>query len=528
MMDMHSLTRSLHIRNDSKIVLLVADGLGGLPLEPGGLTELETARTPNLDELARRGVSGGLVPVAPGITPGSGPGHLSLFGYDPIQYQIGRGALEATGIGFTLGTDDVAIRCNFCTLDAEGIITDRRAGRIATERSAPLAVKLRDVKIPGAEVFVEPVKEHRFVVVFRGAGLGGGKGGGVGGIEAEAVMLGQPYYLLTPDVIGFRLSGALPEGTTATDLVLTIAGILRKKGVVGKFIEFFGPGLNRLGLPDRATIANMTPEFGATMSYFPVDEETLNYLTFTGRSPEHAAFIKAYLTAQSLFRTDETPAPEFNDIVELDMETIEPSLAGPRHPHARIALKRMKETFLHDFHESGICKDDCVENGYSWDEDGGAAVEPDKLKQRMVFRKPFDDKGIPVNRPYQSFYLDNGAVVIAAITSCTNTSNPHLLVGAGLMAKKAVEKGLLVRPWVKTSLAPGSKVVVDYLRDAGLLPYLEALRFHLVAHGCTTCIGNSGHLQSDVSRVVEETNLIVASVLSGNRSEEHTSELQSH
>ncbi|NOY69463.1 MAG: aconitate hydratase AcnA [Deltaproteobacteria bacterium] len=350
--------------------------------------------------------------------------------------------------------------------------------------------------------------------MINGAGV---LGWGVGGIEAEAVMLGQPYYLLTPEVIGFKLSGALPEGTTATDLVLTIASILRQKGVVGKFIEFFGPGLNSLALPDRATIANMTPEFGATMSYFPVDEETLNYLRFTGRSPEHVALIKSYLTAQSLFRTDETPAPQFSDMVELDMNTIEPSLAGPRHPHARIALKRMKETFLHDFQENEDCQTGCIEKGYAWDEDGGAFVEPEKLKQRMILRKPFDDKGIPVNRPYQSFSLDHGAVVIAAITSCTNTSNPQLLVGAGLMAKKAVEKGLMVRPWVKTSLAPGSKVVADYLKDAGLLPYLEALRFHLVAHGCTTCIGNSGQLQSDVSRAVEETNLIAASVLSGNR-----------
>ncbi len=345
-------------------------------------------------------------------------------------------------------------------------------------------------------------------------------GWGVGGIEAEAVMLGQPYYMLTPQVIGFKLTGRLPESSTATDLVLTIAQILRKKGVVGKFVEFFGEGLSSLSLPDRATIANMTPEFGATTTYFPVDEETLNYLAFTGRSKEQVELIRTYLTTQGLFWTKEMPAPQFSQTLSLDLATVEPSLAGPKRPHDRIPLNRVKEEFLNDFqtsyekHEAGT-----VTHG-RWEEEGGAVIDQDRLDRQFVLRKPLDEASIPVKRPYLSFYLDHGSVVIAAITSCTNTSNPSVLLGAGLMAKKAVERGLQVRPWVKTSLAPGSKVVTDYLEAAGLLPYLEALRFHLVAYGCTTCIGNSGPLQSDVAKVVEDTNLVVAAVLSGNRNYE--------
>jgi len=345
-------------------------------------------------------------------------------------------------------------------------------------------------------------------------------GWGVGGIEAEAVMLGQPYYMLTPEVIGFELTGRLPERATATDLVLTITRMLRRKGVVGRFIEFFGEGLSELSLPDRATIANMTPEFGATTTYFPVDRETLNYLEFTGRPAEHTELIEAYLREQGLFRTKEMPVPRFTDTLQLDLGTVEPSLAGPKRPQDCIPLHRMKETFSRDFEEIFASKQPRGVSNERWEEEGGKVVDPDELDRKMVLRKPLGDAGIPVDRPFQSFYLDHGAVVIAAITSCTNTSNPAVLLGAGLMAKKAVEMGLQTRPWVKASLAPGSKVVTDYLEASGLLPYLEALRFHLVAYGCTTCIGNSGPLQSDVARVVEDTNLVVSSVLSGNRNYE--------
>ncbi len=346
-------------------------------------------------------------------------------------------------------------------------------------------------------------------------------GWGVGGIEAEAVMLGQPYYMLTPRVIGFELSGRLPERATATDLVLTITQMLRKKGVVGSFVEFFGEGLDELSLPDRATIANMTPEFGATTTYFPVDGETLNYLLFTGRSAEQVDLIEAYLRAQGLFRTKDMPVPGFSDTLKLDLAAVEPVLAGPKRPQDRIPLNRMKETFNRDFENIfASSRQSPAVSDTRWEEEGGQLADPDHLDGKMVLRKPLDEAGVPVDRPYQSFYLDHGSVVIAAITSCTNTSNPAVLLGAGLMAKKAVEMGLQVRPWVKASLAPGSKVVTDYLKAAGLLPYLEALRFHLVAYGCTTCIGNSGPLQEDVARVIEDANLVVSSVLSGNRNYE--------
>jgi aconitate hydratase len=342
-------------------------------------------------------------------------------------------------------------------------------------------------------------------------------GWGVGGIEAEAVMLGQPYYMLIPQVVGFELTGELPEGATATDLVLTITQMMREKGVVGKFVEFFGQGLDQLSLPDRATISNMTPEFGATMTLFPVDEKTLDYLKFTGRSAAHVRMIKAYLTAQGLFRNETTPVPLFTDTLHLDLKDVAPCLAGPRRPQDRIPLNRLKNAFIDDLANIYSKGDYAAVRDEEWEGEGGAMVDPDKLTQQVVFRKPEAEDGISVNRPYLSFFLDHGSVVIAAITSCTNTSNPSVLLGAGLMAKKAVEAGLQVRPWVKTSLAPGSKVVTDYLEAAGLMTYLKALRFHPVAYGCTTCIGNSGPLQSDVSRVVQNTDLVVASVLSGNR-----------
>src|SRR5712672_973489 len=305
-------------------------------------------------------------------------------------------------------------------------------------------------------------------------------GWGVGGIEAEAAMLGQPSSMLIPEVVGFRLHGRLSEGATATDLVLTVTEMLRKKGVVGKFVEFYGSGLSTLSVPDRATIANMAPEYCATMGFFPVDAETLAYLQFTARSAEQIALVEAYCKEQMLFRTDQTPAPLFNDTLELDLGTVEPTVAGPKRPQDRVALRHAKSSFT-----------------------------------KVVEGTPA--KHVAVRNNGDSFDLSSGAVVIAAITSCTNTSNPSLMLGAGLLAKKAVERGLHVKPWVKTSLAPGSKVVTDYLLAAGLTPYLEKLNFHLVGYGCTTCIGNSGPLPEAIGAAIKDNNLIAVAVLSGNR-----------
>jgi len=327
-------------------------------------------------------------------------------------------------------------------------------------------------------------------------------GWGVGGIEAEAVQLGQPLYLLTPEVVGFRFTGALPEGATATDLVLTVTQMLRRKGVVDKFVEFYGPGLSHLSLPDRATISNMSPEFGATASIFPVDAETLRYLRVTGRPDELVQNVEAYTKAQGLFRTDDSPDPTFNDTLELDLGTVEPSLAGPRRPQDRVPLALMKETFRSAFNDQILA-------------DGAEPVPP----SHEVAAQP--DGGAPAAAVMEIARrrtgLTHGAVVIAAITSCTNTSNPSVMVAAGLVAKKAVEHGLTVHAHVKTSLAPGSKVVTAYLQQAGLLPYLEALRFHLVGYGCTTCIGNSGALPDAVTQKVQDEGLLAAAVLSGNR-----------
>ena len=305
-------------------------------------------------------------------------------------------------------------------------------------------------------------------------------GWGVGGIEAEAAMLGQPSSMLVPQVVGFRLHGKLAEGATATDLVLTVTQMLRKRGVVGKFVEFYGSGLSSLSIPDRATIANMAPEYGATMGFFPVDAETLAYLQFTARPAEQIALVEAYCKEQMLFRTDSTPAPDFNDTLELDLGTVEPTVAGPKRPQDRVALRDAKSSFAK-----------IVEGS----QDIHAAVR---------------NNG-------NSFDLSSGSIVIAAITSCTNTSNPSLMLGAGLLAKKAVERGLHVKPWVKTSLAPGSKVVTDYLQAAGLTPYLEKLNFHLVGYGCTTCIGNSGPLPEAIGAAIKDNNLVAVAVLSGNR-----------
>jgi len=305
-------------------------------------------------------------------------------------------------------------------------------------------------------------------------------GWGVGGIEAEAAMLGQPSSMLVPEVVGFRLHGKLREGATATDLVLTVTEMLRKKGVVGKFVEFYGTGLSSLSVPDRATIANMAPEYGATMGFFPVDSETLAYLQFTGRAHEQIALVEAYCKEQFLFRTDSTPEPAFSDKLELDLGTVEPTVAGPKRPQDRVPLRQAKSSFT-----------------------------------KVVEGTP--DRHVQVRNNGDSFDFSSGAIVIAAITSCTNTSNPSLMLGAGLLAKKAVEHGLQVKPWVKTSLAPGSKVVTDYLAASGLNIYLDKLKFHLVGYGCTTCIGNSGPLPDAIGAAIKDNNLVAVSVLSGNR-----------
>ncbi len=317
-------------------------------------------------------------------------------------------------------------------------------------------------------------------------------GWGVGGIEAEAVILGQPIFMLTPDVVGFKLTGELPEGATATDLVLIITEMLRKFGVVGKFVEFFGPGVSKLSLADRATIANMSPEYGATMGFFPVDDETLRYLAGTGRSEELIEMVARYTKAQGLFRTDDSPEPVYTAVLELDMSTVVPSLAGPKRPADRIALADMKK----EFHR---------------------ALTAPPGPQGIGLKEEDLDNKVTVEEEGVRFDLTHGDVVIAAITSCTNTSNPGVMMAAALVAKKAVERGLDVKPWVKTSLAPGSKVVTRYLEASGLLPFLEALRFHVVGYGCTTCIGNSGPLPDHIREAVVEGNLAVTAVLSGNR-----------
>ncbi len=406
-------------------------------------------------------------------------------------------------------------------------------------------------------------------------------GWGVGGIEAEAVTLGQPYYMLVPEVIGFKLGGALREGVTATDLVLTVTQMLRAHGVVGKFVEFYGEGLSKLSLPDRATIANMAPEYGATCSFFPVDAETTKYLLGTGRDRELADLVEAYTKEQGLWRTDETPDPRFSETLELDMETVESSLAGPRRPQDRLALADVKPAFRQALADMVDPDNALVKNGKNgqddpYDEADAASFPasdtpcPDiPLGERKPgvpqHEAPEGTEGDYAEESAESFpgsdapadmtgvtsegepdptaggepaseepeavpsgsvtvtldgeeaELRHGSAVIAAITSCTNTSNPSVMIGAGLLAKKAVEKGLTVEPHVKTSLAPGSKVVTEYLQTSGLLPYLEQLKFDVVGYGCTTCIGNSGPLPEQISKAVEENDLVVAAVLSGNR-----------
>jgi aconitate hydratase len=317
-------------------------------------------------------------------------------------------------------------------------------------------------------------------------------GWGVGGIEAEAAMLGQPINLLVPEVVGFRLYGTLPEGTTATDLVLTITRMLRDKGVVGKFVEFFGDGLTDLPLANRATIGNMSPEFGSTCAIFPIDEGTIDYMKLTARSPERVALIEAYAKAQGLFRTKDAPDPVFSDTLELDLGTVEPTLAGPKRPQDKVALSKAKAAWQK-----------ALGDQLEISKNKGAAADPAARADVML--------------DGSSFKLGHGDVVISAITSCTNTSNPYVMLGAGLLARNAVKKGLKVKPWVKTSLAPGSKVVTRYLEQAGVLPDLEKLGFNVVGYGCTTCIGNSGPLPEPISKAIADKNLVAVSVLSGNR-----------
>ena len=317
-------------------------------------------------------------------------------------------------------------------------------------------------------------------------------GWGVGGIEAEAAMLGQPIYMLMPEVVGFRLIGQLPEGSTATDLVLVVTQMLRQKGVVGKFVEFYGPGLGSMTLPDRATIANMAPEYGATMGFFPVDDEVISYLRRTGRDEATLQLVERYCKEQGLFRSDDAGDPEFNDNLALDLGTVEPSVAGPLRPQDRVLVKDLKPTF------NKVLTAPLGPQGF--------ALSADQLESAGSYRSNGDKAD-----------LKHGAVVIAAITSCTNTSNPSVMVAAGLLAKKANERGLNRKPYVKTSLAPGSKVVTEYLDKAGLTPHLEALGFHTVGYGCTTCIGNSGPLPEPVREAIHQADIVAASVLSGNR-----------
>jgi aconitate hydratase len=348
-------------------------------------------------------------------------------------------------------------------------------------------------------------------------------GWGVGGIEAEAAMLGEAVSMLVPQVVGFKLTGTLPEGATATDLVLTVTQVLRQTGVVGKFVEYFGPGVGELPLADRATIGNMSPEYGATCGFFPVDEETLKYLRLTGRDEERLALVEAYCKENTLWHQPEHE-PEYSQVVELDLSTVEPSLAGPRRPQDRVPLREAKSSFIESLETFGVdygnARDEAVAESFPASDppssiearNGGAKVETDGGVAVAVRRQ-----SVPVGLDGQEFELEHGSVVIAAITSCTNTSNPQVMIGAGLLAKNAVERGMRRKPWVKSSLAPGSKVVTEYYEQAGLTQYLDELGFQTVGYGCTTCIGNSGPLPEPISGAIAEGDLVVCSVLSGNR-----------
>jgi aconitate hydratase len=355
-------------------------------------------------------------------------------------------------------------------------------------------------------------------------------GWGVGGIEAEAAMLGQPISMLLPQVVGFKLAGELPEGATATDLVLTVTEMLRERGVVSKFVEFFGPGLPTLGLADRATLGNMSPEFGSTCAIFPVDAETLRYLDLTGRPTETIELVDAYAREQGMFHTESTPDPIFSDLLELDLGDVEPSLAGPKRPQDRVPLAEAKEAFLEAMgefdpdaaEEMGNGRDEAIEESFPAsdppaEDHDDARGKPRPAVTATVTPKRTHDAIEVTLEDGTEFELDHGRVVIAAITSCTNTSNPSVMLGAALLARNAVERGLERKPWVKTSLAPGSTVVTEYLERAGLSRYLDALQFNLVGYGCTTCIGNSGPLAPEISAAIAEKDLAVCAVLSGNR-----------
>jgi aconitate hydratase len=356
-------------------------------------------------------------------------------------------------------------------------------------------------------------------------------GWGVGGIEAEAAMLGQPIYIMLPEVIALKLTGSLNEGTTSTDLVLSVAELLRRRGVVGKFVEVSGEGLNNLSVPDRATISNMSPEFGCTVTYFPPDAKTMEYLRITGRDGKHIETVEKYLKTNLLWRENEEKI-KFTEVLELNLNDIVPSIAGPKRPQDKIALTRVKDSFI-DILKNAFERDYVSLDGRAegqWSNEGGHLKEGLPLGEKQLQRitlagielepaagKAKGLKSVKIRVDNSEYLISDGSVVIAAITSCTNTSNPAVMIGAGLLARKAVERGLMTKPWVKTSLAPGSKVVTTYLEKANLLPYLEALGFHVVGYGCTTCIGNSGPLPDHIARAVNESNLVVASVLSGNR-----------
>jgi len=344
-------------------------------------------------------------------------------------------------------------------------------------------------------------------------------GWGVGGIEAEAAMLGQPLSMLVPEVVGFKLHGRLPSGATATDLVLTVTEMLRKKKVVGKFVEFYGPGLSSLALADRATIGNMSPEYGATVGFFPVDAQTLEYLRFTGRGEQQVRLVEEYCKAQGLFRTDDTPDPLFSDTIELDLGSVEPSMAGPKRPQDRIPLRASKQMF-NDTLQAELERVGTLAGKAAVARETAVSADPG-LSPTVVAATAAEtvepETGIDVTMNGQNFKLRHGSVVIAAITSCTNTSNPSVMLGAGLLARNAVARGLRTKPWVKTSLAPGSKVVTDYYAKAGVMEPLEQLGFYLAGYGCTTCIGNSGPLPAPIAQAIEENKLVVASALSGNR-----------
>jgi aconitate hydratase len=347
-------------------------------------------------------------------------------------------------------------------------------------------------------------------------------GWGVGGIEAEAAMLGQPVSMLIPQVVGFRLTGKLKEGTTATDLVLTVTEALRKHGVVGKFVEFFGPGISELPLADRATIANMAPEYGATCGIFPVDNETLKYLRLTGRTESHIALVEAYCREQGLFHTTAAPEAQYSSTLSLDLATVEPSVAGPKRPQDRVLLSQAAASFAQQLPAllGPNANQSAARQVLRWEAEGGHASANGNPEGSLGASDPHAAAPASVKARFgvdPDPYLTHGSIVIAAITSCTNTSNPYVMIAAGLLAKKAVERGLTTPPWVKTSLAPGSRVVTDYYNKSGLTPYLDALRFNTVGYGCTTCIGNSGPLPTEVSKSIEDHSLVAVSVLSGNR-----------